>query len=126
MAQLQVNVIEGKNLKQKDRFSGNDAFIEIYLDNIHQKQKTKVKQNSNNPIWNESFVFNHLQDQHILHINIYDEDTIKNEKIGSLQIDLHRLYDNGHIDDWFNIEDKHGIQSQGQIHLSLHYEKLKI
>ncbi|CAF2551416.1 unnamed protein product [Rotaria sp. Silwood2] len=126
MAQLQVHVIEARNLKQKDKFSEDDAFIEIYLDDINQKRRTKVKQNSNNPTWDESFVFNHLQGQNILHIDVYDEDTIKNERIGSLQIDLHRLYDKNYIDDWFCIEDKHGIQVQGEIHLHLYYEKLKI
>ncbi len=56
MAQLQVTVIEGKNLKKKDLFSENDPYVQIYLDDKHQKQKTKVKSNSKNPHWNESFV----------------------------------------------------------------------
>lgn len=56
MAQLQVTIIEGRNLKQKDKFSEDDAFIEIYLDEKKLKQKTKVIHNSNNPIWNETFV----------------------------------------------------------------------
>jgi Ca2+-dependent lipid-binding protein len=56
MAQLQVTVIEGKNLKKKDLFSENDPYVQIYLDDKHQKQKTKVKNNSKNPHWNESFV----------------------------------------------------------------------
>ncbi|CAF4347533.1 unnamed protein product, partial [Rotaria magnacalcarata] len=63
MAQLQVTVVEAKNLTQKDTLSENDAFIQIYLDEKHSKQKTTVKQDSNNPIWNESFVFNHLHGQ---------------------------------------------------------------
>jgi Ca2+-dependent lipid-binding protein len=56
MAQLQVTVIEGKNLKKKDLFTENDPYVQIYLDDKHQKQKTKVKNNSKNPHWNESFV----------------------------------------------------------------------
>ncbi|CAF1941771.1 unnamed protein product [Rotaria magnacalcarata] len=126
MAQLQITVVEAKNLTQKDTLSENDAFIQIYLDEKHSKQKTKVKQDSNNPIWNESFVFNHLHGQNTLHLDIYDEDAIKDEKIGSVIIDLHHLYDKGHIDNWFDIEEKHGKKSHGQIHLILHYEKLKI
>jgi Ca2+-dependent lipid-binding protein len=55
MAQLQITVIEGRNLKQKDTFSENDAYVQIYLDDKNRKQKTKTKQNSNNPIWNETF-----------------------------------------------------------------------
>ncbi len=56
MAQLQITVVEGRNLKQKDTFSENDAYVKIYLDDKNQKQKSKTKQNSNNPTWNESFV----------------------------------------------------------------------
>ncbi len=56
MAQLQVTVIEAKNLKKKDTLSENDPFVEIYLDNKHLKQKTKTKQDSKTPQWNQAFV----------------------------------------------------------------------
>jgi Ca2+-dependent lipid-binding protein len=56
MAQLQVTVIEGRNLKKKDFLSENDPFVQLYLDNENQKQKTKVKHNSKNPKWNQIFV----------------------------------------------------------------------
>jgi len=110
MAQLQVTIIEGRNLKKKDLFSENDPFVQIYLDE-NQKQKTKVKHNSKNPTWNQIFVLyicllffsielnlsiyfsNHFQGQDILHIDVYDEDTIKNDIIGSLTIDLQDLYE---------------------------------
>ncbi len=56
MAQLQVTVIEARNLKKKDTLTENDPFVEIYLDDKHFKQKTNTKQNSKNPQWNEAFV----------------------------------------------------------------------
>lgn len=56
MAQLQVTLVEARNLKQKDTFSEDDAYVQMYLDDKNVKQKSKVKQNSNNPTWNESFV----------------------------------------------------------------------
>jgi Ca2+-dependent lipid-binding protein len=56
MAQLQVTVIEGRNLKKKDLFTDNDAFVQLYLDDEKQKQKTRVENNSKNPKWNQSFV----------------------------------------------------------------------
>ncbi|CAF1386486.1 unnamed protein product [Rotaria sp. Silwood1] len=126
MGQLEVTIIEGKNLKQKDKLSENDAFIEIYLDDKNQKQKTKVIKNCNNPIWNQSFVFNHLRGQDTLHIDVYDHDTIRNQIIGYIQIDLRYLYQQGHIDDWFYVEDKQGIKTNGLIHLTLDYGNLKI
>ena len=43
------------------------------------------------------FVFdrNHLRGQDILFIDVFDEDTIKDQTIGSLQIDLRPLYEQG-------------------------------
>jgi Ca2+-dependent lipid-binding protein len=56
MAQLQVTIIEGTNLKKKDFFSESDPFVQIYLDDKQQKQKTKVKNNTKDPQWNQTFV----------------------------------------------------------------------
>ena len=56
MAQLQVTVIEGRNLKKKDPISENDPFVEIYLNDKYFKQKTQTKQNCKNPQWNEILV----------------------------------------------------------------------
>ena len=56
MAQLQVTVVEGRNLKKKDFFSENDTYVRIYLDDKKERQKTKVKDNCKTPVWNESFV----------------------------------------------------------------------
>jgi Ca2+-dependent lipid-binding protein len=56
MAQLQVTIIEGRNLKKKDFFSESDPYVQIYVDDKKQKQKTKVKNNTKDPQWNETFV----------------------------------------------------------------------
>ncbi|CAF1216345.1 unnamed protein product [Adineta steineri] len=126
MGQLEVIIVEGRNLKQKDTFSENDAYVKVYLDDKSQKQKSKTIQNSNNPKWNQSFVFNHLTGQDTLYIDIYDKDSVKDEKIGSIHIDLHDLYNKGRIDNWFHIPAKNGSTSCGEIHLILHYERLQL
>ena len=41
------------------------------------------------------FFRNHLTGQDLLHVDVYDEDSIIDEKIGSIQIDLHQLYQKG-------------------------------
>lgn len=40
---------------------------------------------------------NHLTGQDTLQVHIYDEDQIKDEKIGSVIIDLHQLYELGQL-----------------------------
>jgi Ca2+-dependent lipid-binding protein len=64
MAQIQVIVIEGRNLKKKDLFTENDAYVQIYLDDKKQKQKTTVKNNCKTPVWNQSFVLYDLLFHH--------------------------------------------------------------
>ena len=49
-------VVEGRNLRKKDLFSERDPFVQIYLDDIKQKQRTQVKHNTKNPQWNQTFV----------------------------------------------------------------------
>lgn len=51
---LRVTIIEGRQLKDADIVGQNDAFVEVYLDKKY-KQRTKTIQNSNNPVWNETF-----------------------------------------------------------------------
>ncbi|CAF3093897.1 unnamed protein product [Rotaria socialis] len=126
MAQLQVTVVEGRNLKKKDFFSESDPFVRIYLDDKHQTQKTKVKSNTKNPYWSEIFVFNHLKGQNFLHIDVYDKDLLFNDKIGSLKINLQDLYENKHIDNWYNLPSRFGVSSNGEIHLILDYQPLQL
>lgn len=53
-ARLEINLVEAKNLLQKNKLKKNNCFARIYLGN--EKQKTKIIENSNDPIWNEIFV----------------------------------------------------------------------
>lgn len=157
MAQLQITVLEGRNLKKKDTISENDPFVEIYLNEKYLKQKTQTKRNCKNPHWNEVLVLyvefirnigkeyflfrNHLNGQDLLHVDVYDEDSVKDERIGSVRIDLHELYEKGsidskrrfirmifigHIDEWFELTGKSNLHSHGQIHLILDYQPLKV
>ena len=41
---------------------------------------------------------NHLYGQDILHVDVYDEDSMKDEKIGSVQINLQQLYQIGSLE----------------------------
>ena len=67
-----------------------------------------------------------MSGQDILHVDVYDEDSVINEKLGSLQIDLHELYAKGSIDQWFELTGKVSSSSYGQIHLRLEHERLRV
>ncbi|CAF0809665.1 unnamed protein product [Adineta steineri] len=69
---------------------------------------------------------NHLKGQNILHVDVYDKDRIRDDRIGSIEINLEELYDTGHIDTWYDLPSKSGKSSNGEIHLILDYESLKL
>jgi Ca2+-dependent lipid-binding protein len=53
---LKVTILEARHLKDKDIVGGkDDAYVELYLDKNY-KQRTKTIQDSNNPVWDETFI----------------------------------------------------------------------
>jgi Ca2+-dependent lipid-binding protein len=51
---LQVTVAEGRNLKDKDTFGQDDAYVELYMDKDYKQRTTTVK-DTNSPTWNQTF-----------------------------------------------------------------------
>lgn len=56
MAQIEVTVLEARNLKKKDTLTENDPYVQIYLDDKKQIQRTSTKQNCRTPRWNQTLV----------------------------------------------------------------------
>lgn len=85
---------------------------------------------------------NHLHGQDTLFIEVFDEDKLKNDRIGSAKIDLKDLYEKsqlerkdlhneifdilGHIDQWFPIMIPSRSSSQGEIRLIIQYQPLRV
>jgi Ca2+-dependent lipid-binding protein len=51
---LEVTIIEGRNLKDRDVSGKNDAYVEVYLDKAY-KQRTTIVKDTNDPTWNQRF-----------------------------------------------------------------------
>ncbi|CAF0831787.1 unnamed protein product [Rotaria sordida] len=120
---LQVTIVEGRQLKNKDIIGENDAYVEVYFDKDH-KQRTKIVNNSNNPTWNETFTFNLQKDQDELHIDAYDDDIIGRDLIGSSKISLQKhVFGKGHLDIWLNFSVGIGRSTNGSIHVIVEHRK---
>ncbi len=52
-----------KSLNKNDWFSKNDLFIKLHYG--EQCRRTEIKWNNNNPVWNEIFIFEYIQDENI-------------------------------------------------------------
>ncbi|CAF4451974.1 unnamed protein product, partial [Adineta steineri] len=79
---LQVTIVEGRNLKDKDIVGKDDAYIELYVDKDY-KQRTTTAKDTNTPAWNETFTFPLRKHQDELHLHVYDVDTVGRDSIGS-------------------------------------------
>jgi Ca2+-dependent lipid-binding protein len=51
---LRVTIIEAAQLDDKDKTDFNDPYVEVYIDEKH-KQKTRALQDTERPVWNETF-----------------------------------------------------------------------
>ncbi|OBZ91938.1 Synaptotagmin-5 [Choanephora cucurbitarum] len=118
---LQVTVIEARNLHDEDLVGQNDAFVELYIDEDY-KQKTSVVDNSNNPVWNETFTFNLEEGRdHKLHFNVIDKDLIGSDDIGEGKLDFKEALEGTPIDTWVDLPAKLGLTSHGEVHVYVQF-----
>ncbi|CAF2083028.1 unnamed protein product [Rotaria magnacalcarata] len=99
---LEVIIVEGRHLKDRDVVGQNDAYVEIYLDKKY-KQRTTTISNSNNPTWNERFTFNLQKGDDNIHFDVYDADVVGRDSIGSGKTKLKHVFDDGKFDEWVKL-----------------------
>ncbi|CAF3440174.1 unnamed protein product [Rotaria sp. Silwood1] len=117
---LEVIVVEGRELKDRDIVGQNDAFIEIYTDKKY-KQRTKTISNTNNPVWNERFTFNVHKGDDTIHFDVYDADVVGRDSIGHCKVKLKHVFDDGKFDEWVKLPAMLGLSSNGQIHIIMNF-----
>ncbi|KAI9365384.1 C2 domain-containing protein [Zopfochytrium polystomum] len=86
MGIVEVQVVSARNLNRKDTFTNNDAFVELWLDDKHYKQKTSVVQSAT-PTWNQTFTFNY-DHHHKIHFHVLDKDLVGTDGIGFAEFDF--------------------------------------
>ncbi|CAF3338540.1 unnamed protein product [Rotaria sp. Silwood1] len=117
---LEVIVVEGRELKDRDIVGQNDAYIEIYTEKKY-KQRTKTISNTNNPVWNERFTFNVHKGDDTIHFDVYDADVVGKDAIGSCKVKLKHVFDDGKFDEWVKLPAMLGLSSNGQIHIIMNF-----
>jgi hypothetical protein len=73
------------------------------------------------PSWNEKHTFNVVEGDDRLNIQVYDEDTGKDDLIGSVCIDLNSLYQRGTRDEFFPLTTTTG-KPAGEIRVVLQFQ----
>jgi Ca2+-dependent lipid-binding protein len=117
---LEVFIVEGRNLKDRDLIGQNDAYVEIYLDKKY-KQRTTTISNTNDPTWNQRFTFNIQKGDDTIHFDVYDADIIGRDSIGNGKTKLKYVFDDGRFDEWVKLPAKFGLTSHGEIHVIMNF-----
>lgn len=117
---LEVIIVEGRRFKDKDTVGQSDPFIEIYTQKKYKQRTTTIK-NTNDPVWNERFVFNIHPDDDTIHFDVYDSDVGDKDSIGNGKVKLKHVFDDGKFDDWVKLPAHLGLSVHGEIHVIMNF-----
>ncbi|XP_060909813.1 extended synaptotagmin-3 [Labrus mixtus] len=123
---VRVHLLGARDLVAKDTYmmglvkGKSDPYATVRVGNIHFKSKT-VKENLH-PTWNEvhEFVVHEAPGQE-LEVDLFDEDTDKDDFIGKYHLDLGEVKREKEMDQWFPLE---GVPN-GEVHLKLQWFSLQ-
>jgi len=84
---IYITVIEGQKLQSPSLFSSIcDSFVSLEFEG--QRLQTKLKNNTNNPAWNENFKFVINNPDSTLKVEVYDSTFLGNKLIGYLNLPI--------------------------------------
>ncbi|KAF5743330.1 synaptotagmin-4 [Tripterygium wilfordii] len=102
---LSVTVIAAENLPAVDFMGKADPFVVLTMKKSEKKERTRVINNSLNPVWNQTFDFvveDALHD--MLIAEVWDHDMLKKDKIGKCIMTLTRVLLEGEYQDCFPLD----------------------
>ncbi|XP_019173748.1 PREDICTED: synaptotagmin-4-like [Ipomoea nil] len=102
---LTVTVISAEELPATDISGKSDPFVVITMKKSDQRNKTRVLNNTLNPVWNQTFdiiVEDGLRD--LLIVEVWDHDTFGKDKIGRCIMTLTRVILEGEFSDSFPVD----------------------
>lgn len=123
---VRVHLLEARDLMAKDTFmmglvkGKSDPYATLRVGNRHFQSKT-IKENLH-PKWNEVYEFVvHEAPGQELEVELFDEDTDKDDFLGRYNLDLGEVKKNKVMDEWFTLE---GAQT-GELRLKLQWLSLQ-
>lgn len=110
---IYVTVVEGKNLVVKDRLGKSDPFVKLQYGKAIQR--TRTVPHTSDPTWNQKFEFDEIGDGEYLKIKCYNEETFREESIGSARVNMEGLVEGSARDVWIPLEKV----NSGELHLRI-------
>eukprot|EP01137_Pigoraptor_chileana_P028277 Opistho-2@11989 len=116
---LTVTLAEGSNLRDMDVFTKMDPYCFVSLGSNKQRSRTHHF-GGKNPSWHQTFTFNVSEGMDKLHLEAWDEDTVRDDFIGWAEIPLYPAFQSYTNDGWHNIVTQTN-RGAGKIHLVLNF-----
>ncbi|CAN1812592.1 SYT4 [Linum perenne] len=102
---LSVNVVAAEDLPAVDLMGKADPYVVLIMKKSDAKSKTRVVQESLNPVWNQTFDFVVEDALHeMLMLEVWDHDTFGKDKIGRVIMTLTRVIMEGEFQDSFPLD----------------------
>ncbi|KAL3497334.1 hypothetical protein ACH5RR_040066 [Cinchona calisaya] len=102
---LSVTVISAEDLPAVDLMGKSDPFVVLTMKKSEQKNKTRVLNDTLNPVWNQTFDFVVEDGLHdLLMLEVYDHDTFGKDKMGRCIMTLTRVILEGEFSDVFPVD----------------------
>ncbi|KAK8465473.1 hypothetical protein PHAVU_009G091600 [Phaseolus vulgaris] len=102
---LSVTVISAEDLPVVDLMGKADPFVVLSLKKTEKKLKTRVVNESLNPVWNQTFDFVVEDGLHeMLILEVYDHDTFGKEKIGRVILTLTKVILEGEYNETYPLD----------------------
>ena len=121
---LNIKIVEATNIPKMDIGLGTaDPYCSVYLlSRPEQSFKTKIKKGTLKPVWRETFQFEITDESEVICFVLMDWDrATKDDEIGTLDIDIHRLRPGVCYEKWFTMKPAKGVKINPRIRLMLHY-----
>ncbi|KAL8496942.1 hypothetical protein ACS0TY_020575 [Phlomoides rotata] len=120
---LSVTVVSAEDLPATDLMGKSDPFVVLMMKKSEHKHKTRVLNDTLNPVWNQTFDFVVEDGLHeLLILEVYDHDTFGKEKMGRCIMTLTRAILEGEYTDSFHID---GTES-GKLNLHIKWSSQSI
>mmetsp|Transcript_3656 Transcript_3656/g.10517 ORF Transcript_3656/g.10517 Transcript_3656/m.10517 type:complete len:504 (-) Transcript_3656:1429-2940(-) len=86
MGTVVVELQHATGLPPADLNGSSDPFCSLKVGD--QRHLSSVISTSLNPVWNETFKFYDVAEDSLLHINVYDKDTFRKERLGTVDVHI--------------------------------------
>jgi len=126
---LSIQILHGRGLAVKDITGKSDPYVRIIYeeDGEEKKYKTKAKQRSSDPDWDDKkFEIKYNDNLHVIRVECYDKDLLgKDDLIGTFPLIISKIPTNEEYSRWFTLKGRKKKVNQvtGRIYMTL-YKKL--